>query len=101
VQLLKTFQQQLSGPVPAALLTSGSSAPSAAAGGSCVGLLLHDVAVKLASGACSPATVSSLLEFVVRLVLLDGQQLLELLANMQLQKLGGCSSRQAVVAKCA
>jgi hypothetical protein len=91
VQLLKTFQQQLSGPVPAAVLTPGNNtAPSAAAGGSCVGLLLHDVAVKLGSGACSPATVSSLLEFVVRLVLLDAQQLLELLANMQLQKPGGC-----------
>jgi hypothetical protein len=60
-----------------------------------MGLLLHDVAVKLASGACSPATVSSLLEVVVRLALLDAQQLLELLANMQLQKPGEWSTALA------
>jgi hypothetical protein len=53
-----------------------------------VGLLLHDIAVKLASGGCSAATVAALLEFVVRLALLDAQQLLELLGSMQLQRPG-------------
>uniref|UniRef100_A0A383VNQ8 Importin N-terminal domain-containing protein n=1 Tax=Tetradesmus obliquus TaxID=3088 RepID=A0A383VNQ8_TETOB len=95
VQLLKTFQQQLSAPAPAALLAAaGSSAAAAAAAGSssCVALLLHDVAAKLASGGCSAAVVASLLEFVVRLALLDGQQLLELLAGMALQQPDGSST---------
>jgi hypothetical protein len=94
VQLLKTFQQQLTSPAPAVLLASSTgstaspSAAAAAAGGSCVGLLLHDVALKLACGGCSAATVASLLEFVVRLALLDAGQLLELLNSMQLQRPG-------------
>ncbi|KAF6258143.1 armadillo-type protein [Scenedesmus sp. NREL 46B-D3] len=91
VQLLKTFQQQLASQASAELLAAGSSA-AAAAGGSCVGLLLHDVATKLASGGCSPATVASLLEFVVRLALLDAQQLLELLGTMTLQRPDGSST---------
>lgn len=85
-QLLKTFPAQLAAPPPAALL--GSRAAPAHAAGSCVALLLHDTACKMASGSCSPATVSFLLQFVVQLALLDVQQLVELLASMALQKPG-------------
>lgn len=88
-QLLKTFPSQLSSPVPAVLLPGSSAAAGGGfTAGSCVALLLHDVVVKLAAGSCSPATVASLLEFVVRLALLDVQQLLELLSSMQVQRQG-------------
>ncbi|WIA08198.1 hypothetical protein OEZ85_007649 [Tetradesmus obliquus] len=72
--------------------SSAAAAAAAAGSSSCVALLLHDVAVKLASGGCSAAVVASLLEFVVRLALLDGQQLLELLAGMTLQRPDGSST---------
>eukprot|EP00878_Enallax_costatus_P031187 GHUV01034081.1.p1 GENE.GHUV01034081.1~~GHUV01034081.1.p1 ORF type:complete len:419 (+),score=152.25 GHUV01034081.1:1869-3125(+) len=83
VQLLKTFPAQLAAP-PAA----GASA----AGASCVAVLLHGVVVKMATGGCSPATLVSLLEFVVKLALLDVQQLLETLAHMTVQQKDGTTT---------
>lgn len=88
VQLLKTFPAQLAAAPPAAVAAAGGSPAGAS---SCVGLLLHDVVVKMGTGACSPATLLSLLEFVVKLALMDVQQLVELLANMQVQRQGGCT----------
>lgn len=94
-QLIKVFPQQLCGPVPAAAAaaSNGNAAGAAAAAGggsgSCVGLLLHDTAAKMASGTCSPVAIAHLLEFVVRLVLLDVQKVVEMLAAVNVQKPGG------------
>ncbi|KAF8072465.1 Ipo9 [Scenedesmus sp. PABB004] len=90
-QLLKTFPSELAAPPPPAL-AAGAGAAAGPAAGSCVGLLLHALAAKLAGGGCSAATVASLLEFVVCLALLDSARLLELLAGMQLASPGGSAA---------
>lgn len=81
-QLIKVFPEQLCGPVPAAAAAAGDGS------GSCVGLLLHDTAAKMASGTCSPVAIAHLLEFVVRLVLLDAQKVVEMLVAVNVQKPG-------------
>jgi hypothetical protein len=92
--LVKALPQQLCCPPPAGAsggASSNGSGAGSAASGSCVGLLLHDVVVKMAGGSCSPVTVAHLLEYVVRLVLLPAvgaQGLVELLSGMTLQKPG-------------
>lgn len=93
-QLVKALPQQLCCPPPAGAAggpSSNGSAVGSAASSSCVGMLLHDVVVKMAAGSCSPVTVAHLLEYVVRLVLLPAvgaQGVVELLAGMTLQKPG-------------
>lgn len=84
VQLLKTFPEQLAAAPPAVVAAGGGTG----AGSSCVGLLLHDVVLKMASSSCSPATLTSLLEFVVKLALMNVQQMIELLVSMQVQQKG-------------
>ena len=91
-QMARVLPQQMCSPAPAAASANGSAAGPAAAGGSCVGVLLHGVVAKMASGKCSAMTLAHLLEYVVRLVLLPAvgaQGVLELLAGMTLQKPGG------------
>lgn len=79
MQLLKTFPAQLAAPAPAGLSATGASS---------MAVLLEGVAVKLARGNCSPATLFPLLQFVVNLALLDVQQLVETLTRMSIQQKG-------------
>lgn len=92
-QLLKSFPEQLAAAPPPALLAAASSSNTSSSSGaasSCVALLLHDTAARLASGDCSPLTVAHLLQFVVRLVLLDVHKTVELLAATAVQTPGAC-----------
>lgn len=90
-QLLKVLPQQMCSPLPAAAAAASSNG-SAQASGSCVGVLLYDTVVRMASAeTCSPRTVAHLLEFVVRLVLLPAvgaQGVVELLAAMSVPRQG-------------
>lgn len=96
-QLVKVFPTQLGRPVPAAV--AAAAANGGAAAGTCVGVLLHDTIAKMASGTCSPATVAHLLEFVVRLVLLDVNKVVEMLAGMSVHKPGqACAGADALQA---
>jgi hypothetical protein len=90
-QLLKAMPQQMCGPIPAAAAAASNGGAAAGPAGSCVGVLLHDTVAQMAAGTCSPTTLSHLLEFVVRLVMLPAigaQGVVELLANMNLHKQG-------------
>eukprot|EP00879_Flechtneria_rotunda_P026299 GHRR01028034.1.p1 GENE.GHRR01028034.1~~GHRR01028034.1.p1 ORF type:complete len:348 (+),score=135.44 GHRR01028034.1:116-1159(+) len=94
VQLLKTFPEHMTAEAPAAVSHCRQAMvqydPSAAVSSrTYLGLLLGDAVAKLASGGCSPTTVTSLLEFIVRLALLDVQQLVQLLDAIRVQQPGG------------
>lgn len=94
-QLLKVLPQKMCGPMPATVAAVSNGGTAAGAAGSCVGVLLHDTVAKMAAGTCSASTVSHLLEFVVRLVLLPAvgaQGVVELLAGMTLHRPGMHSS---------
>jgi hypothetical protein len=86
--MLKVLPQQMCSPLPQA----AAAASSAPASSSCVGVLLYDTVVRMASAeSCSPRTVAHLLEFVVRLVLLPAvgaQGVVELLAAMSVPSKG-------------
>jgi hypothetical protein len=92
-QMLKVLPQQMCSPLPAAAAAAAASSNgSAQVSGSCVGVLLYDTVVRMASAeSCSPRTVANLLEFVVRLVLLPAvgaQGVVEPLAAMSVARQG-------------
>lgn len=81
-------------PANAGAATAGAAHPP-----SCLGLLLGDAVRKMGAGGCSPATLAGLLEFVVKLALLDTQQLVEQLAAMQVAQ-PGAARRHACLHAC-
>jgi hypothetical protein len=96
-QLLKALPGQMCGPMPAATAAASNGSAGPGSAGSCVGVLLHDTVAKIASGTCSPVTVTHLLEFVVRLVLLPAgaQSVVEMCSSWTFQKQGepACACR--------
>jgi hypothetical protein len=85
-QLLRSLPAQMAAAPPPSSTATTVDASTVAI------VLLQHVAAKMASGACSPATVTSLLQFVTHLALSNAAALVQALAVLQLPQLSGAYS---------